>query len=71
MLNMNTSETLFFHPILLIRIGLIIIFGIGECFLNKIPNFIRLSPNSTFNVHNLHGVKLLTRLRVGLSHLRE
>ena len=24
-----------------------------------------------FNVHNPHGAKLLTRLRVGLSHLRE
>ena len=27
--------------------------------------------NSTFNVHNHHGIKLITRLRVGLSHLRE
>ena len=33
--------------------------------------FIRPSPNSTFNVHNLHGIKLFTRLQVGLSHLRE
>ena len=33
--------------------------------------FIRPSPNSTFNVDNPHGIKLLTRLRVGLSHLRE
>ena len=31
----------------------------------------RPSPNSAFNVHNPHGTKLLTRLRVGLSHLRE
>ena len=27
--------------------------------------------NSAFNVHNSHGIKLLTRLQVGLSHLRE
>ena len=31
--------------------------------------FIRPSPNSAFNVHNLHGIKLLTILQVGLSHL--
>ena len=31
----------------------------------------RPSPNSTFNVHDPHGIKLLTRLRVGLSHLHE
>ena len=29
------------------------------------------SPNSTFNCHNSKGVKLLTRLRLGLSHLRD
>ena len=33
--------------------------------------FIWQSPNSAFNVHNSHGIKLLTRLRVALSHLRE
>ena len=35
-------------------------------FKNQILKFIRPSPNSTFNVHNLHVIKLLTRLRVGL-----
>ena len=30
-----------------------------------------LNPNSTLNVHNPHGIKLLTRLQVGLSHLHE
>ena len=40
-------------------------------FKKQILKFIRPSPNSTFNVHNPHGIKLLTRLRVGLSHLRE
>ena len=33
--------------------------------------FIRPSPNSIFNCHNTKGVKLLTRLRLGLSHLRD
>ena len=46
-----------------------------SAFKKQILKFIRPSPtfnvHSTFNVHNLHGIKLLTRLRVGLSHLRE
>ena len=42
-----------------------------SAFKKQILKFIRPSPNSMFNVHNPHGVKLLTRLRVGLSHLRE
>ena len=32
-------------------------------------NFIRPSGSTTFNCHNPKGVKLLTRLRLGLSHL--
>ena len=40
-------------------------------FKKQILKFIRSSPNSTLNVHNHHGIKLLTRLRVGLSYLRE
>ena len=42
-----------------------------SAFKKQMLKFIRPSPNSTFNVHNPHGIKLLTRLRVGLSHLRE
>ena len=42
-----------------------------SAFKKQILKFIRPSANSTFNVHNPHGIKLLTRLRVGLSHLRE
>ena len=71
---MNTSETLFSHPLLLSGISSIIIFEVQNRLVllkNKIFKFIRPSPNSTFNVHNPHGIKLLTRLRVGLSHLRE
>ena len=42
-----------------------------SAFKKQILKLIRPSPNSTFNVHNPHGIKLLTRLGVGLSHLRE
>ena len=34
-------------------------------------NFIRPSASTVFNCHNPKGVKLLTRSRLGLSHLRE
>ena len=72
MLNMNTSETLFSHPLLLSVISLIIQNSESvSAFKKQILKFIRPSPNSTFNVHNPHGIKLLIRLRVGLSHLRE
>ena len=40
-------------------------------FKEKILNFIRPSPNSFFDCHNPKGIKLITRLRLGLSHLRE
>ena len=40
-------------------------------FKKNILKFIRPSPNSIFNCHNSKGVKLLTRLRLGLSHLRD
>ena len=34
-------------------------------------SFIRPCANSIFDIHNLLGIKLLTRLRLGLSHLHE
>ena len=40
-------------------------------FKSKILIFIRATANSTFGCHNPIGVKLLTRLRLGLSHLRK
>ena len=43
-------------------------FGI---FKNNILNFIRPKPNSFFNCCNLKGIRLITRLRLDLSHLRE
>ena len=43
-------------------------FGI---FRNNILKFIRPKPNSFFNCCNLKGIRLITRLRLELSHLRE
>ena len=37
----------------------------------KILNFIRRSPNSFFDCHSSKGIKLITRLGLGLSHLKE
>ena len=36
-----------------------------------ILNFVRLSESTVFNCHNPKGVKLLTILKLGLTHLRE
>ena len=43
-------------------------FGI---FKNNILKFIRLKPNRFLNCCNLTGIKLITQLRLNLSHLRE
>ena len=40
-------------------------------FRKKILKFIRPSVNSFFNSHNPKGIKFITRLRLGLSHLQE
>ena len=40
-------------------------------FKNTIFKFLRPSQNSVFKCHNSQGIKFLTRLRLGLSHLRE
>ena len=40
-------------------------------FKEKILNFIRPSPNSVSDIRNPKGIKLIARLRLGLSHLRE
>ena len=37
----------------------------------RIVSLIKPSVNSTLNCHNTRGIKLLSRLRLGLSHLRE
>ena len=38
---------------------------------SNILNFIRPSPNSAYSCHNPRGICLITRLSLGLSHLRE
>ena len=40
-------------------------------FKKNLLKFIRPSPNSVFNCYNCKGIKYHTRLRQGLSHLRE
>ena len=40
-------------------------------FKKSILQFIRPIPNSVFDCHNPQGIKYVTRLRLGLSHLRE
>ena len=40
-------------------------------FKNNILKFIRPSPNKIFQCHNPKGIKLVSRLKLGLSHLRE
>ena len=40
-------------------------------FRKRILKFIRPSANSLFDCHNPKGIKFITRLRLGLSHLRE
>ena len=40
-------------------------------FKKDLLNFIQHCANSIFNIHNPYGIKLLTRFRLGLSHLRD
>ena len=40
-------------------------------FKSNILKFIRPSPNLVYNCHNPRGICLITRLRLGLSHLRQ
>ena len=42
-----------------------------EAFKKRILSFIRPMPNSIYNIRNPLGVKYLTRLRIGSSHLKE
>ena len=71
---MNTSKTFFFPSTVIewnkidnnIRNS-----KLASVLKKRILKFIRPSPNSMFNLHNPYGIKLLARLRVGLSHLRD
>ena len=41
-----------------------------DVFKNRIPTFIRPSPSRVFNCYNYEGIRTITQLHVGLSHLR-
>ena len=45
--------------------------GTYRTFKNTILNFLRPSPKNVFKSHNPPGIKFLTRLHLGLSHLPE
>ena len=65
MLNMNTSEILFFSSTVIEWNKLDNNIQNSEsvsAFKKQILKLIRPSPNTTRNVHNPHGIKLLTRL---------
>ena len=40
-------------------------------FKSKISSFIKIKSNSIFSVHDVYGVKLLSRLKLNFSHLNE
>ena len=42
-----------------------------EVFQKRILSFFRSIPNSIYNIHNPLGIKYLTRLIIGFSHLKE
>ena len=42
-----------------------------EVFKKRILEFVRSLPKSIYNIHNPLGIKYLTRLRIGFSHLKE
>ena len=65
------SKILFFLQLLLNGITNLRNSNSIPVFKEKILNFIRPSPNSIFDICNPKGIKLITRLRLGLSHLRE
>ena len=45
--------------------------GSLSIFKKNLLNFIRPCANSIFNIHYPYGTKILTKLRIGLSHLRD
>ena len=42
-----------------------------DVFKKRILSFFRPIPNSIYNIHNPLGIKYLTGLRIGFSHLKE
>ena len=46
-------------------------FGSCNIFPRSLSNFIPPSPSKVYNINDTIGIKLITRLRLGLSHLQE
>ena len=66
-LNINFSKNIFFRPLLLNETSTTSL----SVFKRNLLKFISPFPNNVFNCHNCKGIKYLTRLRLGISHLRE
>ena len=71
--NIIFLKTLFSRILSLNGINQILAFVILKVFLHLRKIFFSLEPaaNSVYNCHNPKGMKLITRFRLGLSHLRE
>ena len=72
--NTTFSKTLFFPSTIIEWNNLDLHLRKSESFAvfkSNILKFIWPSPNSVYNCHNPRGIYLITRLRFGLSHLRE
>ena len=67
------SKTLSFLLLSLNGINWILVFVIliVYLYLGTYSSIIRPAPNSVYNCHNPKGIKFITRLQLGLSHLRE
>ena len=65
------SKTLFLHLLLLNGITQTPILETRRVFQSLRKKYLQTSPNSFFHIHSPEGIKLITRLRLGLSHLRE
>ena len=75
--NQSIEPKFFSHHFLLtaLKYGtvLIVTYKIDSCkeFKSKTSPFIKIKSNSIFSVHDVYGVKLLSRLRLNFSHLNE
>ena len=64
-LNINFSKKIFFRPLLLNETSTTSL----SVFKKNLLKFISPFPNNVFNCHNCKGIKYLTRLRLGISHI--
>ena len=58
-----------FKPVFYGRMRMMFFSSSINVFKKELLKFIRPGPNLTFDIHDTKGLKLLTRLRLGLSHL--